>query len=55
MDDLATGRGIKAGAEAALAHLGRTLEGAAVVVEGFGKVGAGTAHACARAGARVVG
>jgi glutamate dehydrogenase (NAD(P)+) len=55
MDDLATGHGVKAGAEASLAHLGRTLKGAAVAIEGFGKVGAGTAHACARAGARVVG
>jgi glutamate dehydrogenase (NAD(P)+) len=55
MDDLATGHGVKAAAEAALAHLGRSLEGATVVVEGFGKVGAGTARACARAGARVLG
>jgi glutamate dehydrogenase (NAD(P)+) len=55
MDDLATGHGVKAAAEAALAHLGRSLEGATVAVEGFGKVGAGTARACARAGARVVG
>jgi glutamate dehydrogenase (NAD(P)+) len=55
MDDLATGHGIKAAAEAGLAHLGRTLEGAAVAVEGFGKVGGGTARACARAGARIVG
>jgi len=55
MDDLAAGHGVKAAAEAALAHLGRTLEGAAVAVEGFGKVGAGTARACARAGARLVG
>lgn len=55
MDDLATGHGVKAAAEAALAHLGDTLEGAAVAVEGFGKVGAGTARACARAGARLVG
>src|SRR4029079_4894845 len=36
------------------AHLGRGLEGATVAIEGFGKVGAGTARACARAGARVV-
>jgi glutamate dehydrogenase/leucine dehydrogenase len=36
MDDLATGHGVKAAAEAALAHIGRTLEGAAVAVEGFG-------------------
>jgi glutamate dehydrogenase (NAD(P)+) len=55
MDDLATGHGVKAAAEAALAHLGRSLAGAAVAIEGFGKVGAGTARACARAGARVVG
>jgi glutamate dehydrogenase (NAD(P)+) len=55
MDDLATGHGVKAAAEAALAHLDRSLDGAAVAIEGFGKVGAGTARACARAGARVVG
>jgi glutamate dehydrogenase (NAD(P)+) len=55
MDDLATGRGVKAAAEAALEHLGRGLEGARVALEGFGKVGAGTARACARAGARIVG
>jgi glutamate dehydrogenase (NAD(P)+) len=55
MDDLATGHGVKAAAEAALGHLGRKLEGSAVAIEGFGKVGAGTARACTRAGARVVG
>jgi glutamate dehydrogenase (NAD(P)+) len=55
MDDLATGHGVKAAAEAGLAHLGRSLEGAAVAIEGFGKVGAGTARACVRAGARIVG
>ncbi|MGI8605787.1 MAG: Glu/Leu/Phe/Val dehydrogenase dimerization domain-containing protein [Gaiellaceae bacterium] len=55
MDDLATGHGVKAAAEAALVRLGRSLEGAAVAIEGFGKVGAGTARACARGGARVVG
>jgi glutamate dehydrogenase (NAD(P)+) len=55
MDDLATGHGVKAAAEAALGHLGRSLEGAAVAIEGFGKVGAGTARACVRAGARLVG
>jgi glutamate dehydrogenase (NAD(P)+) len=54
MDDLATGHGVKAAAEAAVARLGRTLDGATVAIEGFGKVGAGAAHACARAGARVV-
>ena len=55
MDDLATGHGVKAAAEAALAQLGRGLVGATVALEGFGKVGAGTARACARAGARIVG
>jgi glutamate dehydrogenase (NAD(P)+) len=55
MDDLATGHGVKAAAEAGLAHLGRTLAGATVAIEGFGKVGAGMARACSRAGARVVG
>jgi glutamate dehydrogenase (NAD(P)+) len=55
MDDLATGHGVKAAAEAALAHLGRPLVGAAVAIEGFGKVGAGAARAFQRAGARVVG
>jgi glutamate dehydrogenase (NAD(P)+) len=55
MDDLATGHGVKAAVVAALGHLGRSLEGATVAVEGFGKVGAGTARACARAGARLVG
>jgi glutamate dehydrogenase (NAD(P)+) len=55
MDDLATGHGVKAAAEAALRHLGRELGGATIAVEGFGKVGAGTARACACAGARIVG
>jgi glutamate dehydrogenase (NAD(P)+) len=55
MDDLATGHGVKAAAEAALAHSGRALPGAAIAIEGFGKVGAGMALASARAGARLVG
>jgi glutamate dehydrogenase (NAD(P)+) len=54
MDDLATGHGVKAAAEAALERLGRSVAGATVAIEGFGKVGAGTARACARAGASVV-
>lgn len=54
MDDLATGHGVKAAAEAALAHLGRALRGATVAIEGFGKVGGGAARAFSRAGARVV-
>jgi glutamate dehydrogenase (NAD(P)+) len=55
MDDLATGHGVKAAAEAGLRHLSRALDGVGVAVEGFGKVGAGTARACVRAGARIVG
>jgi glutamate dehydrogenase (NAD(P)+) len=55
MDDLATGHGVKGAAEAALAHLGRRFEGATVAIEGFGKVGAGTARACVRGGAKIVG
>src|SRR5262245_33042209 len=54
MDDLATGHGVKAAAEAGLRHLGYTLGSARGAIEGFGKVGAGTAWACARAGARIV-
>jgi glutamate dehydrogenase (NAD(P)+) len=54
MDDLATGHGVKAAAEAALTRLGRALEGATVAIEGFGKVGGGAARAFSRAGARVV-
>jgi glutamate dehydrogenase (NAD(P)+) len=54
MDDLAVGAGILGASRAALASLGRTLEGARVAIEGFGKAGAGTAHALHRAGARVV-
>ena len=50
-----TGHGVKAAAEAALAHHGRALTGAAIAIEGFGKVGAGMALASARAGARIVG
>ena len=54
MDDLAVGHGIRGAAAAALARLGRSLAGATVAIEGFGKAGAGTARACAEAGARVV-
>ena len=55
MDDLAVGHGIRGAAEVALARLGRSLAGASVAIEGFGKAGAGTARAFARAGTRVVG
>jgi glutamate dehydrogenase (NAD(P)+) len=55
MDDLAVGYGIKGAAAVALEQLGRSFEGASMAVEGFGKAGAGTAWACARSGARVIG
>jgi glutamate dehydrogenase (NAD(P)+) len=54
MDDLAVGYGIRGAAAVALERLGQPLEGATVAIEGFGKAGAGTARACATAGARVV-
>jgi glutamate dehydrogenase (NAD(P)+) len=54
MDDLAVGHGIRGAATVALEQLGRSLEDAAIAIEGFGKAGAGTARACARGGARVV-
>jgi glutamate dehydrogenase (NAD(P)+) len=54
MDDLSVGYGIRGAARAALESLGRPSEGATMAIEGFGKAGAGTAHACGRSGARVV-
>jgi glutamate dehydrogenase (NAD(P)+) len=54
MDDLSVGYGIRGAAKVALERLGRAFEGAGLAVEGFGKVGAGTARACADAGARIV-
>ncbi len=54
MDDLAVGHGIKGAANVALERLGRPFAGASMAIEGFGKAGAGAAHACARAGVRVV-
>jgi glutamate dehydrogenase (NAD(P)+) len=55
MDDLAVGHGIKGATTVALEQLGRSFEGASMAIEGFGKAGAGTARACARAGARIIG
>ena len=54
MDDLAVGHGIKGATAVALERLGRPFEGTSMAIEGFGKVGAGTARACALAGARIV-
>ena len=54
MDDLAVGHGILGAAQVTLERLGRPFRGSTVAIEGFGKAGAGTARAFARAGARVV-
>jgi glutamate dehydrogenase (NAD(P)+) len=54
MDDLAVGHGIRGAAEVVLARLGRSLAGATLAIEGFGKAGAGTARVCAEAGTAVV-
>lgn len=50
----ATGRGVFIIASQAMRHLGRSLEGARVVVQGAGNVGGVAARLFARAGARVV-
>jgi len=55
MDDLAAGHGVKAAAAEALRRVGCHVEGATMAIEGFGKVGAGTARAWSQAGGRVVG
>ena len=54
MDGLATGHGVRVAAEVALERLGRSVAGATVAIEGFGKVGAGAARSLAQAGARIV-
>jgi glutamate dehydrogenase (NAD(P)+) len=51
----ATGLGVAICAEQALETLGRKLEGARVVVQGFGNVGESAARSFLQAGARVVG
>jgi glutamate dehydrogenase (NAD(P)+) len=53
--DLIGGYGVAEAAAAALEHLGRPVEGARTVVQGFGSMGGGTARYLARSGARVVG
>jgi glutamate dehydrogenase (NAD(P)+) len=50
----ATGRGCMIATREALAHLGMSLKGATVAVQGFGNVGSVAAQQLARAGARVV-
>ncbi len=52
--EAATGRGVVLGLAELLRELGRPLEGARLVVQGFGNVGAHTAALAAEQGARVV-
>jgi glutamate dehydrogenase (NAD(P)+) len=54
MDDLSVGYGIRGASAVALERVGKSLAGARIAVEGFGKTGGGTAKACADAGACVV-
>jgi len=51
----ATGRGVAITAAAAMKTLGRDLRGAAVILQGFGNVGAVSAQALAELGAHIVG
>jgi Glutamate dehydrogenase/leucine dehydrogenase len=50
----ATGRGVMVVAHEALQQLGRQLDGATVVIQGFGNVGSSTAKLMHQAGAKVV-
>ena len=52
--EAATGRGLLIVTREALRHLGRSLNGARVVVQGFGNVGSNAARLLAAAGAQVV-
>jgi glutamate dehydrogenase (NAD(P)+) len=52
---LATARGVMYTTLATLKHLGRSVEEARVVVQGFGNVGAGTVELLHEAGCRIVG
>jgi len=51
----ATGRGVVACTVEALKELGMGMDGARVVVQGFGQVGQAAAHIAAELGARIVG
>ena len=53
--DLIGGYGAAEAAAAALEHLGRPVQGATAVVQGFGSMGGGTARYLARSGVKVVG
>ncbi len=50
----ATGRGVMVVADQALQQLGRRLDGARVVIQGFGNVGSSTAKLMHQAGAKVI-
>jgi glutamate dehydrogenase (NAD(P)+) len=50
----ATGRGLLVMTREALSHLGRSVEGARVAVQGFGNVGSNAARLLAMAGAQVI-
>ena len=51
----ATGRGVAIIADDAMRHLGRSLDGATVVVQGYGNVGSNAARILHEMGVRVVG
>ncbi len=55
VSDLVTGYGVASAAKHLLELQGRGVEGARVLIEGFGCVGGGAAHFLAEAGARIVG
>jgi len=54
LEDHLTGFGVVAAAKAASKFAGVSIEGAAVAIEGFGKVGGGVARYMEKAGAKVV-
>ena len=53
--DEATGRGVAIITDEAMCHLGRSLDGATVVIQGFGNVGSHAARILYEMGARIVG
>ena len=53
--DEATGRGVSIIADEAMHHLGRSLDGATVAIQGYGNVGSHAARTLGEMGARIVG
>ena len=51
----ATGRGISVCCDEALKHLGLTIEGCRVIIQGFGNVGANAAHLLYKKGYTIIG